>query len=95
MYSFKEYSFDSYYILKNKMYINMSSVTEYLSQLQTLTKKNLEILNAINSAFFTKKNHLSVNVGDANYVIPSFISLENKINALEENFNNLIQRRVC
>ena len=90
MYSFKEHYFNSYYILKNKMYINMSSVTEYLSQLQTLTKKNLEILNAINSAFFTKKNHLSVNVGDANYVIPSFISLENKINALEENFNNLI-----
>ena len=68
----------------------MSSVTEYLSQLQTLTKKNLEILDAINSAFFTKKNHLSVNVGEANYVIPSFISLENKVNALEENFNNLI-----
>lgn len=68
----------------------MSSVTEYLSQLQTLTKKNLEILQAINEAFFTKQNHLQVAVGDANYVIPSFISLENKINILEENFNNLI-----
>ena len=65
----------------------MSSVTEYLSQLQTLTKKNLEILQAINEAFFTKQNHLQVAVGDSNYVIPSFISLENKINILEENQN--------
>jgi hypothetical protein len=31
-----------------------------------------------------------VNIGDDKFVIPSFISLENKINALEENFTNLI-----
>ena len=68
----------------------MASVTECLSQIQNLTRKNLEILQSINDSFFTKQNHLQVNVGDASYVIPSFISLENKLNMLEENFNNLI-----
>lgn len=68
----------------------MANISEYLSQLQTLTKRNLEILQAINSSFFTKKEHLMVNVGDSEYVIPSFISLENKINALQENFSNLV-----
>ena len=57
---------------------------------QDLTKKNLEILKGINDSFFTKQNHLSVNIGEDKFVIPSFISLENKINALEENFTNLI-----
>lgn len=66
------------------------SVTECLSQIQDLTKKNLEILQGINDSFFTKQNHLTMNIGDDKYVIPSFISLENKINALEENFTNLI-----
>ena len=66
------------------------SVTECLSQIQDLTKKNLEILQGINDSFFTKQNHLSINIGDDRFVIPSFISLENKINALEENFTNLI-----
>lgn len=68
----------------------MASVTEYLSQLQSLTKKNLDILKALNDSFFTKQNHLHINVDGSDYVIPSFISLENKINALEENFSNLI-----
>ena len=66
------------------------SVTECLSQMQDLTKRNLEILQGINDSFFTKQNHLTVNIGDDKFVIPSFISLENKINALEENFTNLI-----
>ena len=66
------------------------SVTECLSQIQDLTKRNLEILQGINDSFFTKQNHLTVNIGDDKFVIPSFISLENKINALEENFTNLI-----
>ena len=35
----------------------MASVAEYLSQLQTLTQRNLEILKAINDSFFTKKEH--------------------------------------
>ena len=68
----------------------MANIAEYLDQLQTLTQKNLEILQAINNSFFTKREHLTVSVGDTEYVIPSFISLENKINALQENFSNLV-----
>ena len=41
----------------------MASVTEYLNRLQDLTLRNLEILQAINDSFFTKQNHLSVNIG--------------------------------
>jgi len=67
----------------------MAKLSEYVEQLQTLTQKNLEILQAINDSFFTKREHLTVQVGDSQYVMPSFLSLENKINALTENFNNL------
>lgn len=66
------------------------SLTEYLTSIQELTKKNLEILNALNDAFYTKSEHLSVNIDNKPYVIPSFISLENKINTLEDNFENLV-----
>lgn len=68
----------------------MADISEYLGQLQSLTQKNLEILKAINDSFFTKKEHLRVEVGEASYVVPSFISLENKINSLQENFDNLV-----
>lgn len=68
----------------------MANVTEYLIKLQELTQTNLDILQAINDSFFTDKNHLSVSVANAQYVLPSFMSLENKINMLNENFNNLI-----
>lgn len=68
----------------------MGNIAEYLSQIQTLTQKNLEILQALNDSFFTKREHLTVSVNGAKYVIPSFIALENKINSLQENFNNLV-----
>lgn len=68
----------------------MASVTEYLERLQKLTQTNCEILQAINDSFFTKNNYLTANIDDKKYVIPSFISLENKINSLSENFNNLV-----
>ena len=68
----------------------MANIADYLSQLQTLTQKNLELLTAINNSFFTKREHLQVQMGETQYVIPSFISLENKINSLQENFENLI-----
>jgi hypothetical protein len=45
----------------------------------------------INDSFFTKKDHLFTEVNDTTYVIPSFISLENKINMLQENFENLVK----
>lgn len=68
----------------------MPNIADYVSQLQTLTNRNLEILQAINNSFFTKREHLQVVIGDAEYVIPSFIALENKINILQENFDNLV-----
>ena len=68
----------------------MNNIAEYLERLNTLTQQNLEILKTINDSFFTKKEHLVVNVSDNRYVIPSFISLENKINALQESVNNLV-----
>ena len=66
------------------------SLTEYLSEIQELTKKNLEILKALNDSFYTKSEHLSVSIDNTDYVIPSFISLENKLNTLEDNFENLV-----
>ena len=68
----------------------MAGVTDCLIQLQKLTQQNLDILQAINDAFLSNKNHLSVKIGEDSYAIPSFISLENKINNLQENFENLI-----
>ena len=68
----------------------MASVTDHLIKLQELTQTNLDILQAINDALYTKQNNISVNVGERNYVIPSFISLENKINTLQENFEHLV-----
>ena len=68
----------------------MGTINDYLSQLQKLTQQNLDILQSINDSFYSKREHLKVTVGDAQYAIPSFISLENKINALKEDFENLI-----
>ncbi len=68
----------------------MASVTDCLVQLQQLTRQNLDILQAINDAFLSNQTHLTAKIGDVKYAIPSFISLENKINNLQDNFNNLI-----
>lgn len=59
-------------------------------KLQELTQQNLDILSAINDSFFTKHDHLTVGVGSNQYVIPSFLSLENRINSLQANFENLV-----
>jgi len=67
-----------------------NSLTEYLTQMQELTKKNLEILQALNNSFYTKSEHLVVTVDNKQYVIPSFLSLENKLNTLEDNLQNLV-----
>lgn len=66
------------------------TLNEYLVEIQELTKKNFEILKALNNSFYTKSEHLRVNIDNADYIIPSFISLENKISTLEDNFYNLV-----
>ena len=68
-----------------------TNIADYLSQIETLTNTNLQILKTINDSFFTKKNHLFAEIDDSTYVIPSFISLENKVNMLQENFENLVK----
>lgn len=68
-----------------------ANVADYLSQIESLTNTNLQILKALNDSFFTKKNHLFAEIDNTSYVIPSFISLENKINLLQENFENLVK----
>lgn len=68
----------------------MASINDYLVQLENLTQQNLKILQAINDSFFTKHNHLSIDISGQQFVMPSFISLENKINNLTANFNNLV-----
>ena len=68
----------------------MATVADYLVQIQKLTQKNLDILKTINDSFYTKQSRLSVQIGDTAYAIPSFVSLENKINYLQEAFNNLV-----
>ena len=48
----------------------MANMSDYLSQLQKLTKQNLEILQAINDSFFTKREHLTVTVGSSISFMP-------------------------
>lgn len=83
--------FIPYYIYKYKVkYNTMASITDHVIKLQELTQKNLDILQALNDSFFTNQNHLSVAIGENQYAIPSFISLENKLNTLTSNFKNLV-----
>ena len=69
---------------------NTNSISECLAQIVNLTRKNLAILKAINEAFYTKRDHLAVVVDDETFVIPSFISLESRIEALEHNIENIV-----
>lgn len=73
------------------MSIKNTNIADYFTQIETLTNTNLQILKALNDSFFTNKNHIYANVDDTSYVIPSFLSLENKINLLQENFENLVK----
>lgn len=68
----------------------MSTLTDYLIKIQDLTQQNLEILKTINDSFFSNKTYLKTTISGVDYAMPSFLSLENKINALQENFENLV-----
>ena len=67
-----------------------TNVADYLTRIELLTKSNLQLLEAFNRSFVTNKEHIFAEVNDTTYVIPSFVSLENKVNLLQENFNNLV-----
>ena len=66
-------------------------VSDCLAKIQELTNTNLKLLKALNDSFYVKQDHLSVDMGDeGTFVIPSFVSLENKLNTLQNNFENLV-----
>ena len=68
----------------------MSSFNDYLTKIQELTDKNLQILSLINESFYSRKTKASALIDGVSYTIPSFITIENKINDLEGNWNKLI-----
>lgn len=68
----------------------MSSLNTYLQKIQDLTDKNMQILNLINSAFYSNTEHVSAIVGEESYTIPSFLHIENKLNDLEGNWDRLV-----
>lgn len=68
----------------------MTTITDNLVKLQELTQTNLEILQALNDALYSKQNNISVNISNKKYNVPSYIALENKINNLQANFENLV-----
>lgn len=69
----------------------MSSViTESLKEIAKLTQQNLKILMDINNAFYSKKNHISTEINGERVVIPSFLSLESKIDTLQQDLENLL-----
>ena len=66
-------------------------ISDYLVRIEELTNTNLKILEALNNSFYTSDNSITVDLGGDNvFNVPSFISLENKINVLQDNFENLI-----
>lgn len=86
-----EHFYKLLFLIEKHIDRHMASVVDYLTQIQTLTNTNLQILKTLNDSFYTKQNHLFTEIDNTTYVIPSFISLENKINALQENFENLVK----
>lgn len=67
------------------------TVTECLTKINELTAQNLQILKTINSSFYTQKSHLVADIAGERFTIPSFLSLENKVNHLQDSFNSLVK----
>lgn len=68
----------------------MSTISECLTQMQKLTQTNLDILNAVNGALRGDSTSTKVEINGKKYDIPSFVSLENKVNNLQETLNNIV-----
>lgn len=71
-----------------------TSITETLNEMVALTKQNLKILSSLNDAFFTKKSHISTEINGERIAIPSYLSLESKIDTLRQDFDNLVNAPV-
>lgn len=68
----------------------MSTLNNYLVQLQKLTQTNLDLLTAVNGALKGDSTSTKVEINGKSYDIPSFVSLENKVNSLQETINNIV-----
>ena len=68
------------------------NINDCLEQLIALTKENMNILTALNESFYAKKDHVSVQVEGVQFAIPSFLSLESKIDTLQQNLENVLRR---
>lgn len=66
------------------------NINDCLSQIVSLTQQNISILKALNDSFYTKKNHIAVDVNGVTFTIPSFLSLENKIDILQQDLENIL-----
>lgn len=71
-----------------------TSITETLNEIARLTKDNLKMLTSINEAFYTKKSHISTEINGERIAIPSFLSLESKIDTLRQDFDNIVNAPV-
>lgn len=66
------------------------NINDCLSQIVALTRQNLELLTALNESFYTRKEHIAVQIEGQSFAIPSFLSLESKIDSLQQNLDNLL-----
>ena len=72
------------------------SLKDYYVKLQALYENAVNILTAINQSLVSNASEITINVADTDDTtttvrIPSFLHMENKIEQLENNFNNLFE----
>lgn len=68
----------------------INSISDALTRITDLTEKNLNILKTIEESFRTRRSHLGVDIDGTTYSIPSFISLETRIETMEHNLENIL-----
>lgn len=69
---------------------HMTSFAKYMTKLQELTQKNLDILTLLNDSLYSKQLHSEAIIDGTKYSIPSYIYIENKLNDLEGNWRRLV-----
>ena len=69
---------------------NINSISLYYKKLQQLTAENLSMLKALNESFHTNSAKVAITLNDSVYNIPSFLALSNRLSALEDSFQNLV-----
>ena len=75
---------------------NTDSLKDYYVKLQGLYNNAVNILTAINQSLVSNASEITIDVADTDDTtttvrIPSFLYMENKIEQLENNFNNLFE----